>query len=880
MILSLTVTNFLGESIRLPLDNPYETGLAITSITGIGPAKATINTTDLAVSDGAIYNSARVGTRNIVITFRLLEDPLTNLVEDTRQRTYKYFPLKKIITLLFETDNRLAEIQGYVESNEPDIFQKEETAQISIICPSPYFYSPNSVIVLNGVQPKFEFAFSNESLTEPLLNFGEIVDRNSVSYNYTGNIETGVLFHIFVARSPLTKLSLSNITTNTKMDLDLTKIGYLMGDQAKLPTGCKTDTGDNKAVVLNNTLYFLGQYYSIYKYNNDTNKWSYYGSLSGGYSYPAYLFTIGSTMYGIYGQNASTYVIKRIGYNASYYVYQKVSNVCVSGNMLYLVCGINKTVTLPEAPDESRTYTSYSKVLRSGTDFNFSEYSDLPFGLSDSNVQMGNMIAKSNDIHFLGFNGMEQESSGGVCVEVSLTEHNKILTMPRTPLFKDWGHVEGADWWQYWSKQYTSLIYRDEIHILGGYNGRGHYKWNGTSWTQVSTLPDLFCCSAPAVVFQDEIHLFGGFNLSARWVYSYHYKWDGNSWTKLSDVPYICGVCYPVVADNAIHLIGSNSDNVSNRSQHYKWDGRVWTRVSTLPVNTYPDAYAVFTFKNKIYLGIGNDNLYYTWSGSAWVQNRGDHWFYSQYSYIEQGDKLYVGYKDGNVGVYDQNIKQDAFIYSNWYNVDDDVSLCKSRNMIIYKGHIILLDCVGFVSLPADPRAHAVLSNGSLTFMDDLPYDFTNGASTIHNDEIHIFGGEGNPRAHYKWDGTEWVMVSILPYDFIKGSVESSNGKIHLLGGINHLYDHYIYENDEWAYNRDASIHAGDNIYLSTIAGNRYIKGIREGKEHNLLPALSKNTDWITMKVGDNNILYQTNDPDEEKNVVIEIASNNLYEGV
>ena len=56
MIYSLTAINFLGESINLPLDNPYETGLAITSISGIGPTKATVNVSDLAVSDGGIFN--------------------------------------------------------------------------------------------------------------------------------------------------------------------------------------------------------------------------------------------------------------------------------------------------------------------------------------------------------------------------------------------------------------------------------------------------------------------------------------------------------------------------------------------------------------------------------------------------------------------------------------------------------------------------------------------------------------------------------------------------------------------------------------------------------------------------------------------------------
>ena len=47
-----------------------------------------------------------------------------------------------------------------------------ETTQISIVCPDPYFYSAGpdgtNTTIFYGVEPLFEFAFSNESLTESL----------------------------------------------------------------------------------------------------------------------------------------------------------------------------------------------------------------------------------------------------------------------------------------------------------------------------------------------------------------------------------------------------------------------------------------------------------------------------------------------------------------------------------------------------------------------------------------------------------------------------------------------------------------------------------------------------------------------------------------
>ena len=54
MIKSITITNYLGESIKIFLaqDNP-DHGLLIKSIEGLGPAKANINTTNLATNDGS-----------------------------------------------------------------------------------------------------------------------------------------------------------------------------------------------------------------------------------------------------------------------------------------------------------------------------------------------------------------------------------------------------------------------------------------------------------------------------------------------------------------------------------------------------------------------------------------------------------------------------------------------------------------------------------------------------------------------------------------------------------------------------------------------------------------------------------------------------------
>lgn len=164
MIKEVSITNYLGEKLTLELTNPWKTGIYIKSITGIGPGRANINTTDMASDDGSIFNSARSTERNIVITLGFLLVPgVTRTVEDARQLTYKYFPKKKPLTFYIVTDNREVFTTGYVESNDPDIFSENETTQISIICPDPNFYSTDPTrTVFSGVDANFEFVWSNE----------------------------------------------------------------------------------------------------------------------------------------------------------------------------------------------------------------------------------------------------------------------------------------------------------------------------------------------------------------------------------------------------------------------------------------------------------------------------------------------------------------------------------------------------------------------------------------------------------------------------------------------------------------------------------------------------------------------------------------------
>ena len=232
MIYSIVVTNYLGDRIKLELGKPDVSGFLIKSITGLGPAKANVNTTEVSTNDGSLFNYARLSQRNIVLDMVFINTVYGESIEDLRQKSYKYFPLKKSVELTIETDNRYVKTTGYVESNEPNIFSSQEGTQISIICPDPYFYSAgedgNNVTNFYSIDPIFEFPFSNESLDEPLLVFGEIQIKTEGVITYHGDSEIGVMIYIH-AIGPATNINIYNTETREVMRINTEKISSLTG---------------------------------------------------------------------------------------------------------------------------------------------------------------------------------------------------------------------------------------------------------------------------------------------------------------------------------------------------------------------------------------------------------------------------------------------------------------------------------------------------------------------------------------------------------------------------------------------------------------------------------------------------------------------------
>lgn len=252
MIHSITVTNYLGDSITLELARPEQSGFIVKSVEGLGPAKGNVNTVEVSTNDGGVFNSARLSIRNPVLDLVFLETA-TETIEDIRHKSYKYFPVKKKVKLLIETDNRISEIDGYVEHNEPAIFSSQEGCQISIICPYPYFYSAgeSNITIFSGIEPLFEFPFENESLVTNLLEMGEIQNSAEQVITYNGDAEIGVTIIIY-AIGDASNVTIYNAGTREVMRIDTDKLaaltgeGIVAGDEITI----KTTKGDKSITLL------------------------------------------------------------------------------------------------------------------------------------------------------------------------------------------------------------------------------------------------------------------------------------------------------------------------------------------------------------------------------------------------------------------------------------------------------------------------------------------------------------------------------------------------------------------------------------------------------------------------------------------------------
>lgn len=868
MIKSITVTNYKNEQLTLELRNPYNTGLAITNITGLGPSKATVNTTDLAYSDGAVFNSARVGVRNIVISFQLLPDPETGLVEDVRRRTYKYFPIKKPLRLTIETDHRTADIDGYVESNEPDIFQKDETIAISILCPFPWFYTEGENIILNAPTPEFSFPFSNESLYEPTIEFGQAATLYGKEFDYNGDVETGAVFHIYLKEGAVKKLSLSNTITDETMNIDTSIIGKIMGEERYLPL---LFGGRGTAVNYRNEIH-LASYDRWYRLDSDTDEWIKMENLP---------FSIWASCSGVVFDDK----IYMFNWDNKWIMLTEDESKEPSityGGTTPLSYSVGMSCVVHDDVIHLLSQTQHYKMTING----WTSVSTIPY-----KFKYGASVSFNNKLHILGSDEAAGQMVGSGLMFNLSSKNWKQNDSLRSPMYVERDYIAISD-------MHTTLIYNNEIHIMGGPTGVAHYKYDGRSWTLVSTLPFTYIGKVPACAHQGHIIIWGGGDTEEK----NFWKWDGNAW---SQIYYGDGQRFHISAaslaslDDNIYIVGRSWVQYNTGLKevamiqpcyiNFSYDKAYfyqWWDDPNLSCERQSEYGNVVAKNGKVYFMCDDQKLYTYDIQTRYVTQAAtsDTLIWNWYP-ILVGDDLYAYDRSGKLYILYEYWKYGFANMSEWRLVANPMPrFDQAVGAVYYNNAIQLVDCKYNKPIPYGIN-HYSWDGSAWNNESTLPYNFNYGAAVVYDDTIHILGGLEGKRKHYKLDTStnKWVLVSTLPYNFFNGAALVKDNMIHIFGGDfdedgTYATKHYMWNGTHWIIDKDSNLQVGDDIYLSTVENHRYMHGYRDGKEYNLLSAIPKLSDWIHIQRGRNNLVYGADEGAD--NIVVDTTYRKLYEGM
>ena len=199
------------------------------SIEGLNPPHGTVNTTVIVGMDGALYNSAKLETREIVITLKINGD-----AEQNRLALYSYFRTKEWCRFFYTNESRNVYIDGYVTNVECSLFEQEEIAQITILCPSPYFSDLTEIVDdISSTVSLFTFPFSINQ-DEP-IPISERIENREANVINSSETEVGITIEVTFF-SAANSVEIRNATTGEDItveysfqNLDVLKIVTVKG---------------------------------------------------------------------------------------------------------------------------------------------------------------------------------------------------------------------------------------------------------------------------------------------------------------------------------------------------------------------------------------------------------------------------------------------------------------------------------------------------------------------------------------------------------------------------------------------------------------------------------------------------------------------------
>jgi len=292
-----------------------------------------------------------------------------------------------------------------------------------------------------------------------------------------------------------------------------------------------------------------------------------------------------------------------------------------------------------------------------------------------------------------------------------------------------------------------------------GSNNQVYYSyWNGTIWTDATTIPGQPATNAniPQIALDSDgnaIAVWRQYNGSD--YQAYYAYWNGATWTDATTIP-----GQPAEHANSIRIAFDSNGNAiavwgqydgSNVQIYYAyWDGTTWTDATTIPgqLASLASAPEIAFDSNKNAIAVwehedgGNEQIYYAlWNGATWTnaatiaEQASDDATFPQIAVDPNGNAITVWYERDDSGIF-------QIYYSYWNGTTwTDASI-----------------------IPGKPAI-----NG---FSPQIAFDSNGNAITVWKQN-----GIGYSQIYYAyWDGTTWSITATA----IPGQPESfaSNPKI------------------------------------------------------------------------------------------------------
>lgn len=187
-MLDIILENTNGDQLTFGMNSPFK----VIETQGFNPPEAFINTSEVALMDGALFNSAKLNMRTIIIAFAIEQDPPRNRLE-----IYKVLKTKKPVRVYYNGEQRQVYIDGYVQTLDLEYWNMTQIATVTILCPDPYLHGQDDTYsILGTVVSMFHWPAPDADVTPQIL-FGYYNQQSGFEIVNRGDVECGmvVTFH-------------------------------------------------------------------------------------------------------------------------------------------------------------------------------------------------------------------------------------------------------------------------------------------------------------------------------------------------------------------------------------------------------------------------------------------------------------------------------------------------------------------------------------------------------------------------------------------------------------------------------------------------------------------------------------------------------------